>query len=557
MVVCVVAGTISVANDILLFLASDQSMRLYLAFSIFGVGVCCFVCTMHIRLMSVIVICLTTFPSTWMLIELGLPGGRAAGILAPVIASTLVVAMFSYQRDFGRLVSARVQVELLASQNVRLASIDELTGLPNRRYFIEQCRSWHDIHVSDNASLAVGVIDIDGFLTINDYHGHQVGDVVLKEAVKRITSVVPPNSTVCRIGGHEFAVLISDASLLSNLVEIGDRLKAAFDQPISVEHIRAAVGCSVGFACYPDDSKNVEVVFELAEYALRHGGSERFNRCSVFDRNLRQVRASQAALEQSLRRAISQGLLFPVYQPIARCGQGGLIGFECLSRWEDEQFGHVPPDIFIKLAERLGLTQALTTQILTRSLTQVSLWPKHVKISVNISAMDIADAAFMDQLIGLIERSSVSADQIIFEITETAVLTDFAGSQRQLDRARKLGIEIALDDFGTGYSSMSHLQRLSLDKVKIDKMFITGLAKDVASRNIVSGIISLCGKLDIACVAEGVENQDQLRVLQDLGCSYIQGYYISRPVPARDVPALIARLSVYPNQERRVISGKL
>ncbi|SEL34019.1 putative bifunctional diguanylate cyclase/phosphodiesterase [Xaviernesmea oryzae] len=541
MIICVIGGFVSIVNDVSLYLESDQGMRLYLAFSIFGVGICCFVCTMHIRLMSVIVICLTTVPCTWMFIELGLPGAKAAGILALVMACTMVVSMFSYQHDFRRLIEARVKVEFLASENVRLASVDELTGLHNRRYFIQQCRDWSNKRDADRISLAIGIMDIDGFRTVNEHHGHQVGDAVLKEAVKRIRRVIPASAALCRVGGHEFALVIFDPLAPEEMIAIGDRLKAAFEQPIPVEDIRAAVGCSVGFASYPENSRDVDTVFTLAEYALRHGSAEGSNRCVVFNRELERLRAWQSQLEQALRRAVSQAALYPVYQPIIGSDTGEIIAFECLCRWTDPNLGVVPPDVFIKHAEKLGLIQALTKQILTRTLENMRLWPGSLKVSINISATDVADKAFMEELLRLVAGSSVPANRLIFEITETAVLSDFTGSRRQLDAARRSGIEIALDDFGTGFSSMSHLHQLPLDKVKIDRRFITDLAEDETSRNIVSGIISLCGNLCIACVAEGVENAEQMRILRDLGCTYIQGYHVARPVPAEDVHGLIAR----------------
>ncbi|MBO9873966.1 MULTISPECIES: putative bifunctional diguanylate cyclase/phosphodiesterase [Xanthomonas] len=542
MMICVVGGFISIVNDILIYLASDQGMRLYLAFSIFGVGICCFVCTMHIRVMSLIVICLTTLPCTWMFVELGLPGGTAAGSLALIMACTMVVSMFSYQHDFKKLIATRVEAEFLAAENIRLASVDELTGLPNRRYFIQQCRSRTANGATDSTALAIGIIDIDGFRSINEHHGHQIGDIVLKEAVKRIESAVPANSTVCRIGGDEFALLIFDPIVPKALLQIGTSLKAAFEQPVAAGDIRAAIGCSVGFACYPKHSRYVETVFELAEYALRHGDGEGSGRCTIFNEDLERLRASEASLERALRRAVSLGRLFPVYQPITRSTTGDIIAFECLCRWTDPQLGAVPPDIFIRLAEKLGLIQTLTKQILACTLVNMQHWPHEMKVSINISATDVADRAFMEELLCLIGESSISPSRLIFEITETAVLSDFAGSRRQLDLARRSGIEIALDDFGTGFSSMSHLHQLPLDKVKIDRRFITDLCDNVASRNIVSGIVSLCDNLGVACVAEGVEHAAQLQILTDLGCTYSQGYHISRPVPADEVPKLIAAL---------------
>ncbi|MDH4442201.1 MAG: EAL domain-containing protein [Rhizobium sp.] len=426
----------------------------------------------------------------------------------------------------------QIDARLFADQ---LASLDSLTGIANRRSIFAKI----DRLVENKSPFWIGILDLDGFKSINDIYGHAVGDHVLCEVVDRLGHRHDADVQFGRIGGDEFAVVIVGEREATEVERIGNDLINEISRPYEMQPLLLSIGGTVGFARFPAMGSTARQVYEKADFALYRGKQFARGHTVLFTADQDQEMREALSLERALREANLAEELYLHFQPQFDLRRQKVVSFEALARWQSSTLGLVRPDRFIRAAERAGLIQNVTRVLFGKALDAVDLWPEHITVSFNLSAQDLVDRAFIFSLVAQVTKRGIAAARIEFEITETAVMKDISASRVLLEDLSALGFKIALDDFGSGYSSFEYLDQLPLDKVKIDKSFVRKVSVNATSREIVAGIITLCRNLDLKCVLEGVETDDEMRTLAPLSPELIQGYLFGKPMSQRDVLGLL------------------
>jgi diguanylate cyclase (GGDEF)-like protein len=422
----------------------------------------------------------------------------------------------------------------------RQASTDELTGLPNRRWFDRALSDAIGRAHARGGSLALLVIDLDHFKELNDTLGHHAGDRVLAQLGARIRPALGPDDVAARLGGDEFAVLIEGAD---EAEPAGARIATALGERFTVEGIELRLAASIGIALYPEHGEDAETLLQRADVAMyqaksRRSGAEFYSR--ERDRHTRE----RLQLIGELRDAVAQDRLTLHYQPKLDLGRGRINGVEALVRWPHPERGMVPPDEFIPLAEQTGVIAPLTDLVVSRALRQAAAWRANgldLTMAVNVSATCLLEPGWTEGVLEAIGAHRVRPDRVVLEITEDVLMTDPERSLSALARLSGAGVRISLDDFGTGYSSLVYIKKLPVDELKIDRSFVIGMGHgDRADAAIVQTAIDLGRRLGIGVVAEGVEDGATLRRLADYGVDVAQGYHVARPMPAAGIESWLA-----------------
>jgi diguanylate cyclase (GGDEF)-like protein len=497
-----------------------------------------FYCLMHFRAAAYLIAVAMLVPFTGFMIAMGDVGSFASAINSLITAGLMMLVMSRYQRELTSLVRSEAETVALSKENVRLANLDMLTGLPNRRSFFETLSEALAAAAKQGRTVVVGVADLDGFKPVNDTHGHRVGDAVLAEVANRLRNSAG-SEFVARVGGDEFGFVISDFADDEALMTFGERVMAAISAPIEAGSVVTSVGCSLGFARYPQAAASPDILYERADYAMYHAKRSGRSKSVVFSEKHEALLKEHGLVEQALRGADLEREMFPLFQPIIDTQAGRTIAFESLARWQSPVLGMVSPGEFIPVAEQAGLIGEITQVLLRKSLVAASSWPEEVHLSFNVSPFDISSQSRTEQLINIIRESGVAPSRVSIELTETALLHSFEETNANMHRLQDTGVHISLDDFGTGCSSLSHIHALSFNKLKIDKSFVDEIRHNPRSRNIVRSLISLCSDMGIGCVVEGIETAEQLDVVHQLGATTIQGYFFSRPLPQTSVNAFL------------------
>ena len=450
---------------------------------------------------------------------------------------SLIWMVYGFRRfqDTSREIKARCNAELEARD---LARHDPLTGLPNRRFFAEkldEClRS-----ASDTQRVAVLMLDLDGFKLVNDTHGHGVGDTALIEFSERISGFLRADAMLARIGGDEFAIVMPKIESLDDPTNLAGRIVAAVAQPFLIDNARMDIGVGVGIAIAPNNGMNPEQLVRSADRALYRAKGEGRSFIRFFEPEMDAHVERRIQIERELRSAITSNLIIPRYQPLVSLEGNWIIGFEALARWESKNLGSVSPDVFIPIAEELGLIGVLGDQLLRRACSDANEWPTDLFLAFNISACQLREPAFSLRTLAILGQSGFSPHRLEIEITESALIDNIAVAQGVIDDLRQAGVRIALDDFGTGYATLTQLLSFHLDKIKIDRSFVSGLAKDKDNLVIVRAILGLARAFGLTATAEGVEDAEQLACLKENGCAEGQGYLFGKAVPAAEIPALL------------------
>jgi len=478
----------------------------------------------------------------------GLPAFNAIAVNLIVVA----LILYSVTRDFGsdfeylirdktRMEEQQAETQALSDANYKLANLDSLTELPNRRSFFSQLDTRMIGALDGEADpLAVGIIDLDGFKAVNDIYGHAVGDRLLVEVGQRFEKILSDDLFVARLGGDEFGLIVSNTVTDLELGLIGERVRTILDEPFIIDEVTARVGASVGFAVYPTAAYSAKTLFERADYALYHAKTNSPGETVLFsEEHEKQIRDIHG-LERHLRDADFEEELSLVFQPIVNTKAGHVRGVEALARWDSPAGGRVPPDKFIAVAEKAGIINQITKVLLAKALRAAMHWPNNVFLSFNLSAHDIGTTQCVDELVEIVRNSGFPTERLCFEITETAVMQDSERATEALLKLHKMGIQIALDDFGTGQSSLSAVRSLPLDRVKIDRSFVVELESDKSARAVMQTVIDLCHNLELQCIVEGVETEAQLEALREMRCYHIQGYLFARPMSAEDMDRFLA-----------------
>jgi diguanylate cyclase (GGDEF)-like protein/PAS domain S-box-containing protein len=414
---------------------------------------------------------------------------------------------------------------------------DSLTGLANQALFRDRVDHAVARSARQGARLAVVVLDLDHFKTVNDSLGHSIGDEILVAVAERIRGCVRAGDTVARLGGDEFAVLLEDLTAVSDTTQLVDRVNAALQRPFTLAGREVFIGASVGIALDGPgvDSGQLLRNADIAMYTAKRRGRG----ChEMFQPAMHQAAMERMDLEAALRKALERRELTVEYQPVVVLATGVVTGVEALVRWRDSERGQVPPAAFIPLAEETGLIGELGRQVLSTACAQVRQWQlEHrscagLKLSVNLSPRQLQAESLVDEVREALDRSGLPPATLVLEITEGAVMNDAEAAVVRLQALKGLGVRLAVDDFGTGYSSLNYLQRFPIDILKIDRAFVHEIDLKDVQASLVAAIVSLAQSLRLHAVAEGVEAASQVQALMALGCGYAQGYHFARPMPA-------------------------
>ncbi len=427
----------------------------------------------------------------------------------------------------------------LFAETRRQATTDELTGLPNRRWFDRRLREAIAEARLTGRSLALMVIDLDHFKELNDTLGHHAGDRVLAQLGPRIRAELRGSDDVARLGGDEFAVLLDGAS---DAERAGQRIAEALGDRFTVEGIELQIAASIGIACFPEHGDDAETLLQRADVAMYQAKARRSS-TEVYARERDRHTRERLQLIGELRDAVEDDRLTLHYQPKLDLGRNRITGVEALVRWPHPTRGMVPPDEFIPLAEQTGVIGPLTDLVIRKALLQAADWRAraiHLTIAVNVSATNLIEPGWTEGVLAALERHGVRPDRFVIEITEDVLMVDAERSLAALDTLSAAGVRVALDDFGTGYSSLSYLKQMRVDELKIDRSFVFGMDTDPADAAIVETAVDLGRRLGIGVVAEGVENAATLRRLTEFGAGGAQGYHIARPMPASELDAWMA-----------------
>lgn len=432
----------------------------------------------------------------------------------------------------GRLLEIRdIQERKVAADRISfLAHHDALTTLPNREALRDRMTLALRRANETGQRCAVIWIDLDRFKGINDIHGHAFGDSVLRTVAEKLKFELPAGTLIARLGGDEFVVLCDDIRDALEARLIGQQLRRLLNRPFDIGERRVNVGASIGLAVYPDDGADADEVLKNADLALYQAKSEGRGKCRHFTDVLGRERQRRLALSEQLRGAIEHGEIEAYFQPLVRSSDHRIVGFETLARWFHPEFGAVPPPEFVRLAEENSLINPLTALMLRRAVEAASQWPAEVRVSVNVSPLQI-DSGLVDSVRDLIKQSGFEPWRLELEVTEDVLIKDFHQAASMFSRLRALGVQVAMDDFGAGFTSMGNLRLLNFDRIKIDRIFTAELPNHRRSAAIVRAMFVLARELDLDVTVEGVETVEQLAFLSAQGASELQGFLFSEPKP--------------------------
>ncbi|MBV9829056.1 MAG: EAL domain-containing protein [Alphaproteobacteria bacterium] len=420
---------------------------------------------------------------------------------------------------------------------------DSLTGLPNRRVFAADLEAAISRTRRGTASYSVLLIDLDHFKPVNDIFGHPAGDEVLCEVARRLQATIRQTDTAVRLGGDEFAVIAEGTtdpkSNVKTAIRLADRILRRIREPITIGSDVVEIGASIGIALCRSENSDAQSLLHEADVAMYRAKRDGKGVFRFFEPSMDAELRERAALEADLKRAVQSGEIHPYYQPLVDIRKNYICGFEVLARWSHPINGAVAPDVFIPLAEQLGLMSDLTESLLRQACHDAASWRDDIRMSFNISPVQLRDAHLADTILSILAEESFPPRRLEIEITETALFGDIDVAKDTLTRLQNAGVTVALDDFGTGYSTLYYLRALKFDKLKIDRSFVMGMQDSRKSEKIVEAVLGLAKNLHLTTVAEGIENPAVLRQLAGHGCEYGQGYYFGRAMPADDAFAAL------------------
>lgn len=470
-------------------------------------------------------------------------------------------------RDVKFMLRAASHFQALKQQEDRLrylAYYDPLTSLPNRRSFTEELDRLVLTHHNKDTSVAVMFIDLDHFKRINDSIGHARGDRLLIEIAQRLTrelsdygsinilsdlghvhlSQSEDSIIIARLGGDEFTVVLPDVAHEDDVTEIAKRLLSSLSQPVALQSHNPVVTPSIGIALFPRDGTDPDTLVRNADTAM-YVAKAMGRSCYRFYRDdMNSFAVELLKMEEELRTALTLNQLELHYQPLVESDTGALSGLEALVRWNHPTRGLIPPNEFIPVAEQTGQINGLTAWVVKEAIKDCQIWEQagfsDFKISINISALEFNHDDLANHITELFHGVSFDKGRVQLELTESAIMTDAQSNIKKLAELCELGVTLAVDDFGTGYSSLSYLRQFPINVLKIDQSFVSGIGSDNGNA-IVDAICSLAKALNLGLVAEGVETKEQLDYLIKSGCETLQGFYLSRPVPARQVIGLLTQ----------------
>lgn len=457
-----------------------------------------------------------------------------------MLAACMGVALFGASiRKSILLRRLMLQRDAAAAQAEAIARHDGLTGLANRRRFIDAVERAQATPGAEPSS-AVLLIDLDRFKPVNDLYGHAAGNAVLCAVAERLQHLLPPGGVAARLGGDEFAMLVPVEQGSEGLTRLAQAVIACISEPVSWNQNDLKVGATVGVAVVAASHADPDAVLHAADLAMYQGkkdgrGNYRFFR-STMDEELR----ARALIETELRTAIETGAIEPYYQPVVSLPEKTIVGVEVLARWRHPTRGLVGPAEFIPVAEETGMIADLSYSLIRRACLDARAWPSHLILAVNIAPHQFQDAWLAQRILAILTETGFPPQRLEVEITESALIQDLEATRATLLSLRQLGVRIALDDFGTGYSSLYHLRELKFDKLKIDRSYVDAITMSDERAKLVDAIIKLGTSLGLSTTAEGIETDASLDWLSDQGCHFGQGYLFGHAMPKAEMDAVLS-----------------
>lgn len=449
----------------------------------------------------------------------------------------------NYQKSLETRVRERTkELHTATLRAVQIAQTDPLTGLPNRLLFRTKLEDAIKTALSDKSRVAVLFIDLDYFKTFNDSLGHDAGDDVLRVAAARLKNAIREEDVVARFGGDEFVVLLTqlEAQHAARVAQnVAKGVVESLDQPIDVAGARHNLPASVGIAVFPQDGMDANELMKNADTAMYAAKQAGRNRIENFSGGSGRQQAQRTQFENDIRRGVTAGEFFLMFQPQVDADTGSPTGLEALLRWRHHIRGLIQPGDFITVAEESGIINQLGQRALEMACEQFKVWQSkdiHPRISVNVSARQLQDPNWLKSVDSVIQKTGIPPQYLDLEITESMLVGNPQNVIDTLDTLGQMGVTLTLDDFGTGYSSLSYLTRLPFHTIKIDRSFIQHI-DEKPRRGIVQAIVAIAHTLGMRVIAEGIETPLQLSIIRDIGCEEIQGYYLSKPLEAHAIEA--------------------
>lgn len=465
---------------------------------------------------------------------------RASGQEYPELLSiTTIYDRFKQPSFYVGIFSDITQEDSNRKQLHELAYFDGLTGLPNRRMFMNELHQELIASRKANEQFAVLFMDLDRFKSVNDTLGHSVGDQLLCEVSKRFKNLIRSTDTFARMGGDEFILLLPNIKHIKNAIAIAQKILNSIEAPFCLEQHDVYTGVSIGISCYPEDGEDVETLIKNADIAMYQAKSLGRNRYQVFNEELDTSLQHKIQLENDLRDALNRNEFELYYQPIWDLKKNQCSGVEALIRWNNPSQEIVPPDEFISVAEESGLIVNIGYWVIRTAAQQYKAWLQQGQevelISVNLSPLQFSQRDLVERIQVILDETGVPPEKIGIEVTESAAMPNFENSLVILHALREMGVKIYIDDFGTGFSSLSVLRQMPIDVLKIDRQFIDDIPHKDDDVAIAQAIIAMAKTLNFRIIAEGVETQEQYRFLEAEGCDAIQGYLKSKPLTANEL----------------------
>ncbi len=470
---------------------------------------------------------------------IGLGGGPEKALSVALILNVALI-LFGWRRyeDLNREIRERTEAEQRARY---LADTDPLTGFLNRRALIAEGQQLIATAAAEQRHVALFLLDLDHFKTVNDIHGHAAGDRVLQVAAERITAILPPSATKARLGGDEFvAMMLFEPGAHSAIDALAAQLVAALEDSVAHDAQQIRIGASLGIALAGNASMTMETMVRQADIAMYHCKDKGRNRHIWFEPGMEMAVQIRNQIETGIREGMPRGEFLPHFEPQVDIASGRLVGFEMLMRWDSPEYGMIPPERFIPIAEESGLIGELSLQVIRHAMEIAKGWDPSVMLAVNISPQQLKDPWFSQKLTKLLVETGFPANQLEVEITESSLFENLPLVRSIVTSLKNQGVSLSLDDFGTGYSSLSHLRALPFDRIKIDRSFVAAMRGSADAQAIVVAIVRLGESLAMPITAEGVEDEATAIELTRLGCTKGQGWYYGRAASAADTAKLLA-----------------
>jgi diguanylate cyclase (GGDEF)-like protein/PAS domain S-box-containing protein len=450
------------------------------------------------------------------------------------------------EREMLEILAEHAGIAILDANSreiVRIALMDSLTGLPNRRLFLERLTQAIELCQHNRRPLAVLFIDLDGFKAVNDGRGHAAGDEVLIEIAKRIEKTIDSPDSAARLGGDEFVVMLEDCDL-SRAATTADAISTAIRAPLRFGRRSFYVGATIGVATIDGEYVDAEGMLRQADIAMYRGKRDGRNKVVIFEPSMERAVIARAELEGELRGGIRSGGIHAVFQPVVDLQTGAVMSVEALARWTSVTQGPIAPTRFVELAEQMNMVAELDHAMIKSSCRAIRdivdpISKRPVGLSVNLSPQYLDQIDVVDELLDVLRAEDFPPTRLIVEVTETEAMRDPVAVGIRIRQLREHGIRVAIDDFGTGYSSLAYLEQFPIDYVKIDQRFVEQIEDSARTRSLVESMSQMVHSLNLTAVAEGVETLEQAQTLRAMGFELAQGYFFARPIPADELMAAI------------------